>query len=132
MEAILGKLGARIAFYAILALLVSGALFGVYKHIELVGEHKILAAAKAADEKEHARRMTDLETLQQQFASTVDALHSSEKSNADLVAQGRLASRVGDGRTCLDVVAAERLRAIGAPRRQAGDGTAKPAGKAAR
>jgi hypothetical protein len=131
MEELAVKYGLKIVGGLLLMLFLSGAAFGVYKHIELRGEHVMLERQKKADDIEHARRIGQLEITQKAFEKTVDALHQSETTNADLLRQSRERSHVNDSHSCLGAATAGRVWSVGAARRQADDGAVKPAGKAA-
>ena len=130
MEAIIAKIGIKGLLYLVGFLVLSGVLFGVYKHIELLGEHKVQAQVLAATQAESARRQKVLEDTQAYAQAKAAALEQSEKSNADLLARGVVASQAGNARACLDRAGVDRLRLIGRGR-QGGVGTVKPAGKAA-
>jgi len=130
MEAIIAKIGIKGLLYLVGFLVLSGVLFGIYKHIELLGEHKVQAQVLAATQAESARRQKVLEDTQTYFAPYVTALEQSEKSNADLLAASTARSVANDRRACLDRAGVNRLRLIGRGRQGSG-GTVKPAGKAA-
>jgi hypothetical protein len=130
MEAIIAKIGIKGLLYLVGFLLVTGAAFGVYKHIELLGEHKVQAQVLAATQAESARRQKVLEDTQAYAQAKAAALEQSEKSNADLLAASTTRSVANDRRPCLDRAGVDRLRLIGRGRQGSG-GTVKPAGKAA-
>jgi hypothetical protein len=131
MEAIIAKIGIKGLLYLVGFLVLSGVLFGVYKHIELLGEHKVQAQVLAATQAESDRRKKVLEDTQAYAQAKAAALEQSEKSNADIQADITRRSAVNDSHACLDSIAVKRLRGIGQSGHQTGHRTAKPAGKAA-
>ncbi len=134
MTFLIGLIGSKIGRQALLALAFLIAIAAVYAYAKYrlseafaAGHAAAVTEMQAATNAEIQRRDAALATAQRDAQAAVTKLSEGDQKNADLLQRITKLSAAHDRDTCLDAAAAGRLRAIGADRRAAGNGTVKPA-----